>query len=360
MPGHLFMTGATGFIGRRILQLWLERTDATLSVLVRVPAGTTLEEKRRRLLTGLPDDLDGPARKRIRLVPGDLARPRLGLEREARTSLAAEVTHIVHAGAHLQFNLQLDQARRVNTDGTKAVLDLARECARLERLDHLSTAYVGGSSEGTVLEDRRPSHSGHNNAYERSKCEAEILVWEGMEEVPAAILRPTIVTCDVRTGYTPGTSAFYRILHGFASGLLTVIPGRPEALLDLVPLDYVAEAAFVIGGESHAAHRCFHLSAGEKNLISLGDLRDLACDAFGRDSVEILPPDEFFRWSAVQREARPRLKSLLSEMELYLPYLSEHPLFDNRNTREVLGETSVRPTPVQDYFDRIVDFIRSQ
>jgi long-chain acyl-CoA synthetase len=224
-------------------------------------------------------------------------------------------------------------------------------------LDYLSTAYVASSSTGIVLEDDHLVAPSHNNPYEQSKYEAEILVRKAMRDLPVAILRPSIVTSDLRTGYAPATGAFYRLLHGLARGTLQVIPGRPETLLDLVPLDYVAGAAFVIGCNPEMTGRCFHLSAGAENLITLGDLRDLSCAAFGRDVVQILPPEEFRRWVRDRRRALPAQSSFFDEMELYLPYLSHHSLFDTRNTKEALRGTGIEMVPIQAYFDTVASYV---
>ncbi len=357
MEEHLFITGGTGFIGSRLLRLWLERTNALITLLIRPRAGSSAKSQRRRALAALPKEWRNTCSGRIRLVRGDLALPQLGIQPDDWAALARSVTHIVHAGAVLRFNLALDQARRINTNGTAAVLDLARCCRRLVRFDYLSTAYVASRCQGVVLEDTCRVFEEHNNSYERSKYEAELLIRGAMAEVPAAILRPTVVTCDLQSGYAPATSAFFRLLHAVASGILTVLPGRPGTLLDLVPLDYIAEAAFAIGRQSDTAGRCFHLSAGRENLISLGDLRDLACAGFGRETVEILSPDLFAHWAADRCKVMPETSAHLEEISLYLPYLSHHPHFDNANAMRALDGTAVHMVAVPDYFDRVAAYV---
>jgi hypothetical protein len=167
------------------------------------------------------------------------------------------------------------------------------------------------------------------------------------------------VTCDPQTGYAPATSAFYRLLRAVATGALTVLPGRADAMLDLVPVDYAVEAAFVIGCRSELAGHCYHLSAGAERRVSLGKLRDLACASFGRENLEILSPEEFTRWASKARRRVPEQSEFLDELALYVPYLSNDPVFDTTNTQRALNATDVHPQPVVQYFERVAAYVRS-
>jgi long-chain acyl-CoA synthetase len=358
MVKHLFLTGGTGFIGSRLLKLWLDRTEARITLLMHNHTGITAERQYRRLLGAYPAESREAMTERVHLVHGDLVAPNLGLNQDDQDAITSKVTHIVHAGARLRFDLALDQARQANTAGTAKVLDLARRCQHLERFDYLGTAYIASRCSGIVREDAIHDGLEHNNSYERSKYEAELLVRKAMDEIPATVLRPSIVTCDMETGYAPSTSAFYRLLLAVASGALEVLPGRAETRLDMVPVSYVVKAAFEIGRRSNLAGQCFHLSAGVENLISLGELRDLACASFGCRGLEILSPEEYSHWAADVCKAVPAMRSFLDELKLYMPYLSDHPIFDNTNTRQALADTDVRLVTVTKYFDSVAAYVR--
>ena len=79
----------------------------------------------------------------------------------------------------------------------------------------------------------------------------------------------------------------------------------------------------------------------------------------GALNVGIVSPGEFSRGAAETRGATPAQRALLAELALYVPYLSDHPVFDDRNARRALGGTSVRNVPVVDYVDRVVDYVRA-
>ena len=107
-------------------------------------------------------------------VAGDLTAPRLGLG-ERHEPLAARVGSVIHSAASVAFDLPLEEARAINVEGTRRVLDFAGAVPGLQRVTYVSTAYVAGDRRGTAYEDDRETGA-FRNAYERSKHEAEALV----------------------------------------------------------------------------------------------------------------------------------------------------------------------------------------
>ena len=132
--GAVLLTGATGFVGKEILDRFLDR-GRRVYALVRA------------------EDNDAAARRlephaNLTPVAGDIEQPDLGL-----ASPPEDVSTIVHCAASVSFDLSLEESRRVNVEGTRNVLGLAKRCERLERLSYVSTAYVAG-------EPRRPGIAG--------------------------------------------------------------------------------------------------------------------------------------------------------------------------------------------------------
>jgi long-chain acyl-CoA synthetase len=358
MTEHLFLTGGTGFIGGRLCRTWLERTSARVTLLVRRRRAVSGQDRIDRLLSTFPADQRNALEARISLAEGDLALPDLGLTETRVAALTQSVTHIVHAGAELRFNLPLERARRTNTMGTAAVLEFARQCPRLVSFQYVSTAYVAGRQKGVIREKGGNGAVQHNNTYERSKFEAEALVRDAMVDIPASVLRPSIVTCELGNGYAPRTSAFFRLVQGIATGTLEALPGRPETQLDLVPVDYVVEAGFDMGRRPGLAGRFFHLSAGPANRISLGEVSRLIGERCGRNPVAILSPREFAVWTRGARRAAPQLRTFLDEIETYAPYLYDHPCFDDGNTQSALAHAALPTRWFPDYCDQVVSYIR--
>ena len=284
----------------------------------------------------------------------------MGLAPDTAEELYDSVTHVVHAAADLRFNLPLVRARRINTQGTAEVLELARRCPNLAAFQYVGTAYVAGRNRDLVREEGSNGRIRHNNTYEQSKYEAEEMVRGAMAERPATVLRPTILTCDLKDGYCPESSGFFRLLAGIAGGTLDALPGRKETRLDMVPVDYVVESIYALGRRPGSAGRCFHLSAGEDNLISLGELSNLVCRTFDRGPVKILPGASFREWAARLRATIPQIGPLLDEVALYAPYLEDHPRFDDHNTRAALADISLPTRTVPRYFDRIAAYVKER
>jgi thioester reductase-like protein len=351
---ELLLTGATGYIGQALLWKWLRATDARCSLLVRSRHGTSPVIRVQDALREFGDD-PLPWMDRIQVFDADVSVERLGLNEADYEELAGRVTHIVHGAAAARFDLDIAEARRTNVGGVKHILDFAARCRGLEKVDYIGTAYVCGLRTGLIREAELDTGQQHRNTYERSKFEAEMLVRDSMRQLPIAILRPSIVICDSRTGYASNHNGFYRALRMYLKGGLTMLPGYPESLLDLVPVDYVAEACFSISHSTVSIGQCYHLTAGPDNTTRLGEIQELASRYSGKEKFTLLPPQAFLTLvgQMASRLGEEELKAL-KEMELYMPYLLCEHQFDNTNT---LCDTGLTPPPVRDYFGKFVERI---
>lgn len=356
MNGELFLTGVTGYIGSSLLKKYLDDTDMAISLLVRgrrekSPAGrlnAVIEE----LYPGSdPAAFEG----RIRILEGDLALDRMGLGDEEYSGLARRATRIIHCAAAARFDLDIDDARRINVGGTRNMLDLARACSSLEKFDYIGTAYVCGDRSGTILEDELDTGQEHRNTYERSKMEAEKLVRESFGEMPVTVMRPSIVICDSRTGRASDFNGFYRALRLYHRGLVKILPGAPGCRMDLVPVDYVTDAIFTLSGNEASAGRCYHLTAGKDRAASLEEIRDLAAEHFGRDPFVIMPPEDFLAMlTAMEPEMSDDEKRITGEIRLYMPYLNTDMAFDSSGAVE---DSGLEPPPVGEYFGTMARYI---
>src|SRR5829696_6126678 len=187
MKPPVFLTGATGFLGMEVLARLLEAGDRQVVALVRPGASASAEERLDAVLAQLWRDPE-PYRDRVRVVAGDVTRPGLGMEPTERTALAEEVGAVLHCAASIAFDLPLDEARKINVEGTREVIGFARECkalGRLERFLHVSTAYVSGRHGGTFSEEELDAGQDFRNTYEQTKWEAEHVVLEADDLSPA-------------------------------------------------------------------------------------------------------------------------------------------------------------------------------
>jgi len=356
MSSELFMTGVTGYIGSSLLKKYLDDTDMRISLLVR---GRRDRSPRKRMQAVLEDLYPGTGAEafegRIRVLEGDIALERLGLAEKDYGDLASRTARIIHCAAAARFDLDIEDARRINVGGTQNMLDLARACPGIEKFDYIGTAYVCGSREGLILEDELDTGQEHRNTYERSKMEAEKLVRGYFRELPITVMRPSIVICDSKTGRASDFNGFYRALRLYWQGLVKMLPGDPSCRMDLVPVDYVTDAVVALSGSGESVGRCYHLTAGSGRAASLAEIRDLAAKHFGREPFTIISPDDFLAWlSGMERDMTDDEKRITDELKLYMPYLSTKMSFDDSGT---VRDTGLEPPRVGDYFGTMARFI---
>jgi len=290
--GPLLLTGATGFLGMELLARYLERTERTVYALVRAADDA---EAQARLRAAVARVVDAPGRfdHRLLAIRGDVALPGLGISRSRRLALAESVTEIVHSAASVSFTLPLEEAREINVEGTRRMLELAELCTAhgsLRRFAYVSTAYVAGDATGTFGEDDHDVGQGFRNTYERTKWEAERLVRAHAERLPVQIFRPSIVVGEQETGWTAAFNVIYAPLRAFAKGAsVPLIPGRRSAPVDVVPVDYVADAIFALSSREEGAGCTYSLAAGPQ-ASSVGELVALSARTFERSRPLIVPP----------------------------------------------------------------------
>jgi thioester reductase-like protein len=363
MRGRLLLTGATGFVGARLLEAWLQETSVPVTLLIRARQQRAAADRVREALAalGCPETLMADIGSRVHVIEADLTHARLGLAPADHAQLARSITHILHCAAVVRFNVSEAEAERTNVAGTANVLELAASCSALERFDYVSTTYVAGARTGSIFEDEFDAGQQHHNAYEKTKFAAEKLVRQYATSLPVTILRPSIVMCDARNGAVPPASPFARLFRNYVRGLLREMPGRPDTMLDIVSADYLAKAVLALARDPHAIGGCFHLSAGLGNCVPLGELIELASREFDLPPLRLLTAGEF-EASSLRTTARPSAAERLQVLELGLcqPYLMESRCFDNRNCTSRLQSSGLEPPTIRSYFAKMAQFIRAR
>jgi long-chain acyl-CoA synthetase len=300
---------------------------------------------------------------RVTAVAADIEHHGLGITPERRAWLAERTTDIVHAAASVSFSLPLDESRHINVEGTGRLLDFAHEAhARggLTRFAYVSTAYVAGTHEGEFREDQLDVGQDFRNAYERSKFEAETLVREEADRLPVQIFRPSIVVGERASGWTASFNVLYAPLKAFARGALQVLPAHRSAPVDVVPVDYVADAIFALAtGPVEARAETFQLVAGGE-ATTVGRLAALGAEQFGRRPPRVLPPLLYRRLlhPLLMRGLPERSSRALARSEVFFPYFTMRVAFDDRRARARLERQGIRVSPVERYLGRLIEFAR--
>jgi thioester reductase-like protein len=238
------LTGATGFLGAFLLSELLAR-GLVVHCLVRAPDEAAALERIRASLSayGLwrEDDMQN-----IVALPGDLARPRLGLSEAAFAVVADRVDLVVHAGALVHWVAPYAALAPVNVGATVEILKLC-SMGRPKALHHVSTlGTVGvyhalglvppGTTAARLPTMTRPS------GYFQTKFVAEQLVTAARERgVLATIWRPGLVTGDSKTGADSSTSG--QFFASLVAGCVRMgVAPEWQGNVRIVPVDFVASA----------------------------------------------------------------------------------------------------------------------
>jgi thioester reductase-like protein len=357
----VFVTGGTGFLGRQVVA-GLLRGGEEVVLLVRGRDDADARAKASAALASANAPAGDGSRPRWRVVRGSLAEPDLGLMPADRERILAECDRILHCAATVRFDLPWAEAEATNVGGTRAVLALARERQRrggLARYDHVGTAFVAGRRTDLVGEEELDGRLGHRNTYERSKFEAEKLVRDARGEVPACIFRPSIVVGDSEQGRTSSFQMIYWPLRMYVSGLWRTCPGRPDASIDMVPVDFVRDALLHLRTRPETLGRCYHVAAGAEGAITLAQVTDEAKAVFpGCKPLRFVDPAPWMRY------VHPMLKHLtfgaprriVRRGEFYVPYFTANPRFDNTGLRAQLAGSGIDVPSVASYLRRLLQY----
>jgi thioester reductase-like protein len=356
----VLLSGATGFVGAALLARYLDHTDRPIFALVRARNASEADTRLRAILHELYDPATARRHaQRCTAVAGDLQRSRLGLGASDREQIAREVSEVIHCAASVSFDLPLPEARAINAAGVRRVAQLAELCAilgdGLERFAHVSTAYVAGDHDGRFAENDPYCGAGFRNTYEQTKYEGEQVLRRWTTPLPLQVIRPSIVVGSRHSGWTRAFNVLYWPLQMFSRGRLPMIPARSQAPVDVVPVDYVADAILALADAPPAT---YHLVAGE-HATTVGDVIALAAERFDVPAPQLLAPEttdadadaDADRGALTDAQAR-----VLHRARVYFPYFGLRVRFDDRATRAVLEPTGVRTEPLHRYFDTLMDY----
>ena len=286
MSGAIFLTGGTGFLGMELIARMLDQGDGP-DIYMAVRADDAVAAERRvadtigRLYERPPESAG-----RLHAVRAELTAPGLGMSERDRRMVARDVERVVHCAASIQFTLPLEEAREINVAGTERVLELARELPQLERYVHVSTAYVSGRAP-EFFDEEHTGGGDFRNTYEQTKLEAEMAV-AAVDDIPTAIVRPSIVVGESDSGWTSAFNVLYWPLQAFARGVLTSVPADPHGVVDMVPVDYVADVIERVTFAADATGR-YHAAAGPR-AVRVDELIDAICTEMDRPRPELSEP----------------------------------------------------------------------
>jgi NAD(P)-dependent dehydrogenase (short-subunit alcohol dehydrogenase family) len=353
-----FVTGGTGFIGRFLIDRLLER-EGTIHVLVRKGSVKKLDELRARW---------GEREKRVVAVVGDLAKPKLGIAPAEVARLKGKVRHFFHLAAIYDLAADAASQEKTNIEGTRHAVQAA-EAMAAGCFHHVSSIAAAGLYDGVFREDMFEEAEELDHPYFRTKHDSEGIVRSDCQ-VPWRIYRPAVVVGDSRTGEIDkidGPYYFFKLIQKMRHALPAWMPtiGIEGGRINIVPVDFVADALDHIAHKKGLDGQCFHLTDPQPKRI--GEILNVFAGAahapqmtmrvnakmfsfipsFVIDSVTSLAP--------VRRIQKQVLSDLGIPKDMFT-FVNYPTRFDNREAEKALKGSGIEVPRLEDYAWRLWDY----
>jgi NAD(P)-dependent dehydrogenase (short-subunit alcohol dehydrogenase family) len=355
-----FVTGATGFIGRHLVEQLLKR-DGDIYVLVREGSLDKLQER--------VDEWGPEAKERVKPVTGDLAETRLGVgDDEVARLKEAGIDHFFHLAAIYDMTASDEASEESNVKGTRNAVALAN-ALEAGVLHHTSSIAAAGEYKGLFREDMFDEGQKLPSSYHRTKFESEKIA-RNETTVPWRVYRPAIVVGNSQTGEMDkidGPYYFFKAIQRLRHYLPEWVPlvGPEFGYTNVVPVDYVARAMDFIAHQPDLDGQAFHLTnprsqrAGEvmNQFAKAANAPQLALrvdkrltDALPKGTVSMLmklPP---------LKEVQATILADLGIPQEVVEHIALRPQFDTRDTERALKSSGISVPALEEYAHKLWDY----
>ena len=367
---HIFLTGASGFLGTVLLRDLLLKGH-TITALVRAKFGTDAHSRLREALLDYDPSFpyDQAMGRTLFVVEGSATQDNFGLDEKSYSLYAQRSDIILHNVACTALETDWSIYEEVNIGGTRKAIEFAFHTRR-KALVYVSSAYVAGARTGLVLENELDTSVSFRNSYERSKAmaEKEVRIAASSGNIQTMILRPSIIIGDSQTGWMCEEHHFFDFIRRLSwilrlirnrtgSAEITAdhrfrIPGDPRTTKNFIPVDYVAKLISILVETDAAWGKTFHLTHPEP--ISLKALEKYVQKSLYWPELTWCPKEEIQELSSLERR-------FLRSIQIYERYFWQEPSFDQDQLKSVLGASLPRPDALsQDFVSRMVGFVQKK
>ena len=356
---NYFITGASGFIGRRLVEKLLRRENSTVYYLILERELPLVEQLRQRW---------GSAADRTVPIIGDLTRPRLGISDADIARLQGNIRHLFHLAAVYDLKASAEIQEKVNIEGTRNVVAFA-EAIEAGRFHLTSSIAAAGLYEGVFREDMFEEAEELDHPYYRTKHESEGIVRRECSR-PWRVYRPAIVVGDSRTGEMDkidGPYYFFKLIQKLRRLLPPWVPvvGIEGGRQNLVPVNFVVDAMDHIAHLDGLDGQCFHLV--DPNPLRVGDILNLFARAAHAPEMTLRINALMFAFipqvikiGLAQLKPVRRIKDqILKDFGMpadVMRFVNYPTRFDCRETLKALQGTDIAVPPLETYAWRLWDY----
>jgi thioester reductase-like protein len=355
----IFLTGSTGYIGAHVAANLLNDHGASLNLLVRARDPHEAED---RLWHALQLHLDFKLfyeylQTRIRVFRGDLTSERFGLASDDYDRLVHTTDSVIHCAASLNRKSE-KSCLNVNLRGTLEVIKLGMQVDHyhgLRRISHVSTVAVAGKRRDEVVTEDNSIDWNRSDydPYARTKKFCEHMIRQLLPTVPKTIFRPSIVLGDSRRAETTQFDMVRAFV--FLAGL-PVLPLRSRDRVDVVNVDFVADAIATLHAKERTQYDTYHLSSGRESQTFRQLTESLAAAQDKRGPIYLPFLEKPFSGTVnLLSHRKNAIGHGAALMKVFMPYLTFNTVFDN--TR-VVSELGRKPVPFSQYSYPLLKFSR--
>ena len=354
-----FVTGATGFIGKRLVKKLLERKGAVVHFLIRKESADKVADLR---------SYWGVSATRAIPVFGDLTAKKLGVAAEDVKKLKGQVDHFYHLAAVYDLSADEETQVAVNIEGTRNTVDLAK-AIDAGHFHHVSSIAAAGLYEGVFREDMFEEAEGLDHPYFQTKHESEKIVRQDCK-VPWTVYRPAMVVGDSTTGEMDkidGPYYFFKLIQRLRQLLPPWMPtvGLEGGRVNIVPVDFVVNALNVISHQKDITRKCYHLV--DPVGYRVGDVLDIFSRAAHAPRMNLFVNAALLGFIpksvkkslmalAPVRRVRNAVMKDLGLPEDMLTFVNYPTRFDCRETLAALKGSGVSCPNLKDYAWRLWDY----
>lgn len=353
-----FVTGATGFVGRHLLEKLFARSGH-IYLLVRSGSKTKLKK--------MLEDMDAPM-KRIDMITGDLTKNSLGVSKKNKDKMAGKIKHFYHLAAIYDMSAGLDEQMAANVDGTSHAVHLA-ESIKAKCFHHVSSIAAAGMYPGVFREDMFEEAEGLDHPYFKTKHESEAVVRHTCQ-IPFRIYRPGMVLGHSQTGVIDkidGPYYFFKLLQKLRNTFPKWMPmmGIEGGRLNMVPVDYVVDVLDHISHKKGLDGGCFHITDPDPKRI--GSVLNIFAEAASAPQMNMRVDARIFNFipgaikqglmmlSPVKR-IRAQIFNDLGIPPGILKFINYPTRFDDRETQKALKGSGIKLPKLKKYAWRLWDY----
>ena len=356
---HYFVTGATGFIGKRLVKKLLERKGSVVHFLLRQESAGKAAALR---------EYWGVSAARAIPVHGDLTRKKLGVSAEDTKKLKGEISNFYHLAAVYDLEADEESQIAVNIDGTRNTVEFAKTIDA-GHFHHVSSIAAAGLYEGVFREDMFKEAENYDHPYFKTKHESEKIVRNECT-LPWTVFRPAMVVGHSVTGEMDkidGPYYFFKLIQRIRKLLPSWMPmvGLEGGRINIVPVDFVVDSLDFISHHERASGKCFHLV--DPVGYRVGDVLDILSKAAHAPRMNLFVNAALLGFipKAVKkglmalgpvRRVRNAIMTDLGVPEDILAFVNYPTRFDCRETLAALKGSGITCPNLNDYAWRLWDY----